>query len=223
MAGNIENPESIDMTSPSHASGKQLWENRGLLVPGVRAVMGQRFTPEECELAAPQLTRNVFERLGTAFHNKHVLEIGTGIGRFTPGLAERTTSLIGIDLSKNMLDRAKTAVTGRENVRLLQGNATRLPLKDNTVNGIFEFAVLVHLVSEYEFQQAISEAKRVLKPDGTMVLCGQLSQDNKTHMINPQFIHRPIAVYEQALHPLSLVNKRALESLGEKFTMLFFQ
>ena len=222
MVENIRKIPANDMTSPYKANGRQLWEARGL-VPEVRAVMGLRFTQEQCEQAAPLLISDVFNRIGATFMGQVVLEIGTGIGRFTTGIADRAALVVGVDLSRNMLDRTRTAVAGRDNVKLLQASATDLPVKNNVVNGIFEFAVLVHIVNDFDFRKAIEEAKRVLAPGGTMVLCGQLSRDNNTHMINPQFIHRPIEAYEQAVRPLTIAHRENLESLGEKFSMLFIR
>jgi SAM-dependent methyltransferase len=96
---------------------------------------------------------------------RRVLDIGCGTGRFAEALASRFQARVfGVDAEPEMV-----AVAGRRKGRGLafkQGRAEQLPFKE----GWFERATMVlvcHLVAR---PAAFAEARRVLRPDGRLVL-----------------------------------------------------
>lgn len=96
-----------------------------------------------------------------------VLEIAIGTGRNLPDYSLEAR-LTGIDLSPAMLRRARQRAVGigRE-VRLFVGDAQKLDLPD----GSFDTVVFsLALCSIPDDRVAISEAKRVLRPGGRLVL-----------------------------------------------------
>ena len=79
----------------------------------------------------------------------------------------------GVDLSREMLDRAKTHVTemGLSNVSLLERNITDLScFQDNSVDAVFSTMALHHLPDEGALIKTFSEVARVLKPGGGLYL-----------------------------------------------------
>jgi ubiquinone/menaquinone biosynthesis C-methylase UbiE len=97
------------------------------------------------------------------------LEVGVGTGRVAFPLQRRGCWVAGVDLSAAMMAvyRGKAAAAGLPAPRLLRGDATRLPLKDASVDVVIEVHVL-HLVPGW--RQAITEFRRVLAPGGAVVL-----------------------------------------------------
>ncbi|MGB8366032.1 MAG: ArsR/SmtB family transcription factor [Rhizomicrobium sp.] len=102
-----------------------------------------------------------------------LLDAGTGTGRMLELLAPHIRRGVGIDVSPEMLaiarDRLERARTHHCQVRL--GDLYRLPFPDGTPEQGFD-AVLFHQVLHYldDPQAAVSEAVRVLKPGGRVVV-----------------------------------------------------
>ncbi len=102
-----------------------------------------------------------------------LLDAGTGTGRMLELLAPHIRRGVGIDVSPEMLaiarDRLERARTHHCQVRL--GDLYRLPFPDGTPEQGFD-AALFHQVLHYldDPQAAVSEAVRVLKPGGRVVV-----------------------------------------------------
>ena len=97
-----------------------------------------------------------------------VVDIGCGAGTDLLVAARRTGPngrAIGVDMTEAMRRRAArgAADAGIENVDVREGDATRLPLDDGSVDVVISNGVL-NLVPEKK--RAIAEMARVLKPGG---------------------------------------------------------
>jgi ArsR family transcriptional regulator len=75
-----------------------------------------------------------------------VLDVGTGTGFIAAGLAPRADRVIAIDNSPAMLDvaRENLAQLGIDNVEIHEGDLTRLPINDNSVDAAVANMVLHH-------------------------------------------------------------------------------
>jgi SAM-dependent methyltransferase len=90
-----------------------------------------------------------------------VLDIGCGTGRTAAALADRGSRVWGIEPSPEM------AALARERVSTVKvAPAERLPFKD----AWFERAVMWLVIHLLDRPQAFAEAKRVLAPDGRLVV-----------------------------------------------------
>jgi SAM-dependent methyltransferase len=113
----------------------------------------------------------LWRRLGRAAAGRRVLELGAGSGRATALLAAGGAALVlALDLSPDMLARARARLTGCDNVRLLRADMRRLPLR-----GAFDLVVAAddpfsHLVDSADRQRALSAAADLLAPGGSLVL-----------------------------------------------------
>ncbi len=98
-----------------------------------------------------------------------VIDLGCGAGRFLRELAERKIPVIGIDISKGMLEKACLNQQSRKYFRsnLMAGDAIALPFH----RGLFSCIILIHLLHLLsDWKEVLSEAMRVLRPDGTLVM-----------------------------------------------------
>lgn len=75
------------------------------------------------------------QAIGTT-ENLRVLDIGTGIGVIASLLAERGHFVIVVDLSENMLGKAKKTRTSNLSVEFGNCVAENLPFKDNSVDAV---------------------------------------------------------------------------------------
>ena len=94
--------------------------------------------------------------------NGRVLEIGVGTGAIAIPLAERGRRVIGLDVSKAMLDRLR-AKEGAGEVAVAIADATWLPVADGAFRGAYCRWVL-HLIASW--RDAVGELCRVVEPGG---------------------------------------------------------
>ena len=112
-----------------------------------------------------------------------VLDVGCGAGTDLLLAARRVGPagrVIGVDMTPSMRNRARAgaAACGLANVEVLEGDATRLPVADGSVDVVISNGVL-NLVPEKE--RAAAEIARVLKPGGRAqiadIVIGELLPD----------------------------------------------
>jgi SAM-dependent methyltransferase len=116
------------------------------------------------------------------------LDVGCGVGRFTRVLADRTAHVHGIDVSTEMIERAKQLLASHGNVTLLQGDGTSLlPLPDASIDVAISFVVFQHIPDPAVTLGYLRELGRVLRPGGWTVF--QLSNDPSVH--RPHEDHKP--------------------------------
>lgn len=98
-----------------------------------------------------------------------MLDVGSGPGTITAGLARRVNHVIGLDLSADMVEAARRHVVGQgiANATFLTGSAYELPWDDNHFDVVYAHQVLQHLSDPVG---ALREAARVLKPGGFLAV-----------------------------------------------------
>ncbi|PSQ46395.1 SAM-dependent methyltransferase [Halobacteriales archaeon SW_6_65_15] len=95
------------------------------------------------------------------------LDLGCGNGRHAELLAERADRVVAADASRGVLETARERATSRGfDADLLQADAARLPLRDETVGLAVYVATLHHLPSRDARVGSLDELARVLTPEG---------------------------------------------------------
>ncbi len=96
--------------------------------------------------------------------NGRVLEIGCGTGASFPYYRDAVSELIATDPDPYMLERARkrAAAVGRP-IEIQQAPAEDLPFEDESFDTVVSVWVMCHARDP---AKALSEVKRVLKPDG---------------------------------------------------------
>jgi SAM-dependent methyltransferase len=94
------------------------------------------------------------------------LEIGVGTGRVGLDLASSGLELIGLDLSLPMLLRLRENAGGDVVLPIVQGDATRLPFRDDAFGAALASHVF-HLIPDFE--RAVAELVRVVRPGGCVL------------------------------------------------------
>lgn len=95
-------------------------------------------------------------------HNRLLLDLGCGKGRFASALRQQGARVIGLDRSLGMLAAAP-------NLPRVRASALRLPFANHTFDALYAVEVLQHLPFHLH-QSCIREAARVLKPGARLVL-----------------------------------------------------
>ncbi len=109
--------------------------------------------------------RRVMLRELRACEGDLVLDLATGTGDGARAIVEKGVSVTGVDISFNMIKRAKEKITGAP-YSVLAGSAYAIPLKSLT----FDSATCAFGIRNmHETSRALKEIYRVLKKGGTMV------------------------------------------------------
>ncbi len=118
------------------------------------------------------------QRLIPCWAGRVVLDVGCGSGLQTVQFARRAKHVVGIDISGSLVRKAqeKLGLRGLNNVTLIQGDATGLPLHDCSVDFVSAYGDVIGHIREYE--RAIAEMARVCRPGGTVTI----EYDNKWHL-----------------------------------------
>lgn len=106
-----------------------------------------------------------------------VADVGTGTGFVAAGVASRVARVLAVDASPAMLAvaRSNLETLGIVNVELIQGDAGRLPLEDDSVDAAFANMVLHHAEDPAAM---LADMARVVRPGGTVAICDEVEHDH---------------------------------------------
>jgi SAM-dependent methyltransferase len=138
------------------ASWKQKWDLHSFLVSGEK---------DYEELVAP-----VLERCGLCAAGEVMIELGCGAGRMTCTFARLYKRVMAIDISGEMLKRARVIDTRQENILWVRVGGTDLScVAGNSVDYLFSYLVLQHLPTDELVFGYVREFLRVLRPGGAFL------------------------------------------------------
>ncbi len=152
----------------------------GLAALGAVWTMRQRNNPAACpfgqrfflDLPRPFMRRETLVALLEPAPRERVLEIGPGTGYYSLDIVPRLApggQLDLLDIQQPMLDevRQRAASSGIANIQTTRGDAQALPFPDATFDAAFLVATLGEIPDK---GLALREVRRVLKPDGRLVV-----------------------------------------------------
>lgn len=120
-----------------------------------------------------------------------ILEVGVGTGLTLP-LYPKSCQVVGVDLAQSMLKEAEALIKKKniKNASVKLMDATKLEFPDNSFDGVL--GNLFISATTYP-EKALSEMKRVCKPNGTIVLMNHFKSENPL-----------IGAVENAFNPMAL-------------------
>jgi erythromycin 3''-O-methyltransferase len=124
---------------------------------------GDGADPSEAPRAVRRLVSTLAELLP---RGGVVLDVGNGLGAQDPLIAEvvRPKRLIALNITESQL-RAGRLRLAEANAQPVNGDATRIPLRNETVDGVISVEAAFHFASRARF---FTEAFRVLRPGGIL-------------------------------------------------------
>jgi len=126
------------------------------------------------ELAHKPLDRELLDRFAVNVRDLGpVCDLGCGPGHVARYLHDRGVNIFGIDLSPRMVEQARQLNPG---IEFKQGNMLSLDAAAKTWGGIVAFYSLIHIPHE-KMILALHELKRVLRPNGLLLLSFHLGQE----------------------------------------------
>lgn len=144
--------------------------------------------------------QNIKEILKNYDHPK-ILDIGAGTGAYAIPLANEGYDITVLELVKHNL---KVIEKNSNKVKCIQGNAIDLAkFADESFDIILLFGPMYHLTNEDDKIQALNEAKRVLKKDGTILI---------------QYIMNEYAIIRHGFKEREILN--SLDNIDENFHII---
>ena len=120
-----------------------------------------------------------------------LVDLGTGTGRVLELFAKQTKQLYGIDSSRDMLAIARATLekSNLQHAELRQADVYALPLADDSAD-----VVTIHQVLHFldEPQKALFEARRILKPNGKLLVVDFAPHDLEE--LRDQHAHRRLGI-----------------------------
>lgn len=107
-----------------------------------------------------------------------VADLGCGTGNAAEVLSPLVKRVIAVDRSVPMLSAARKRLSGVSNVEFVEGDLTDLPLSAGSVDAAVCVLVLHHVEKIVE---CLSEAKRVLRPGGQVLIVDMIEHDREAY------------------------------------------
>lgn len=98
----------------------------------------------------------------------NLLEIGPGPGLTTDLLRQRVQRMTALEIDPRLADALKHRMEGT-NVRVTEGDATKMPFDEGSFSAVISLTMLHHVPSPAVQDTLLREACRVLRPDGIFV------------------------------------------------------
>jgi ArsR family transcriptional regulator len=153
-----------------------------------------------------------------------VIDIGCGDGYLTLEAARWARSVVAVDRSEQVLERAKALAARRRvtNVQWKKGDLARLPMHDGSVDLALLSQALHHAA---DAEAVLTEAKRVLRPGGRVLVLDLREHDQAwvRSRFGDQRLGFKDSELEQLLHGAGLEDVRVTvgaRQTGDPFTVL---
>jgi len=105
---------------------------------------------------------------------ERILDLGCGYGRIAIPLAQAGYEVVGLDISKLMLDEAaRRSATAGTHIEWIQADLCHIPLSESSFDVVLCLWLTFHeLLEQREQLSALQEICRVLRPGGRALLDG---------------------------------------------------
>lgn len=144
-------------------------------------------------------------------HEHLVLDLGCGIGRFTPDLARLIAGrAVGVDPIRRLLEMAPQA-PGVEYLHMDEG---RIPLPADSADVVWICLVLGGL-NDHVLSRTVQEVQRVLRPEGLLVLAENTTDGTGSAL----WRFRPASTYENMFPSVALEHVLDYRDLGDRISV----
>jgi ubiquinone/menaquinone biosynthesis C-methylase UbiE len=117
------------------------------------------------------LQRNAMRSTLKNLEGDLALDLGCGIGRWSEKVFDRGLGVIGVDLSREMIKKARARLGRKKRgINFIVASADKLPFVNQIFDTIISVTVLQHITEDWRFKSATSEIARTVKHSGNVVL-----------------------------------------------------
>jgi ubiquinone/menaquinone biosynthesis C-methylase UbiE len=109
-----------------------------------------------------------------------VLDAGTGPGYIANAVAPKVTSVVGLDISKDMMENVQSCKL--HNQEFIEGDVRAIPYPAGYFDKVYARQVFHGLIASGDLNKATRECYRVLKEGGKFVLCEGVANTRGMHV-----------------------------------------
>jgi len=141
---------------------------------------GERYIPEvEGDIELEHIHRYLMAR--ELVKDRDVLDIASGEGYGSAMLAEVARSVVGVDISQDVVAHAERKYRKNNNLQFRIGSCEEIPLPSACVDVAVSFETIEH---HDQHEAMMAEIKRVLRPDGLLIMS---SPDKYEYSVAPGY------------------------------------
>jgi len=101
--------------------------------------------------------------------NSLILDCGCGTGLLFDYVADKVKMVVGLDISRGLLEKAKKRAEKFDNIHLVLADADHAPFKDNVFDVVFAVTLLQNMPNP---EETLAELKRVAEANAFLVITG---------------------------------------------------
>jgi GT2 family glycosyltransferase/2-polyprenyl-3-methyl-5-hydroxy-6-metoxy-1,4-benzoquinol methylase len=150
---------------------------------------GERFIPTK-ELVNDEIGIEHLHRYNSIIpfvEHKTVLDIACGEGYGAALLAKHAKKVTGIDIDEQCIHWATANyATASDTLHFITGSVNQIPLADSSIDVVVSFETIEHVDAATQ-AAFMAEVKRVLKPDGILIISTPNTENYSSHGHNNQF------------------------------------
>ncbi|KMO38960.1 hypothetical protein VQ02_11045 [Methylobacterium variabile] len=150
------------------ASTAAIFDRLAVEAPEAGVALYSLGDPDELAAATAELVGVI--RAWSPSASGRILDFGCGIGRVAIALADGAESVLGLDLSGQMIAEARRRAEGRGTVRFARNAAARLPVEPGAIDLFLAADSLPYVIHAGAFDSFMAEAARVLRPGGDLLV-----------------------------------------------------
>ena len=130
---------------------------------------GERFVP-----GSPEAKGEMWYEHWHRYHyvlplvaGKTILDVACGEGYGSALMSRYAARVTGVDVSPEAIAHGRSAYADRSNLQLIEASCTQMPFEAASFDMVLSFETIEHIHHQADF---LDEIKRVLKPDGVLIL-----------------------------------------------------
>ena len=196
------------------------WDERASR-PGLGPVTSSRYPPEKVPAASSDLVSFVLERTSKYFNGRSIIELGSGIGRFTSQLVRASARLTAVDMCPAMKQKLASAL-GKDwhRIRYIESFVEDLSVGQDVYDCAFSCLLFVHIVEESRLKSAIGRIKRLADK---IIMCEHVDTSAQSGASNFTRIW-PLEKYVELFSgDFELSDEYDYNYLGDRLKLLIFE
>ena len=172
---------------------------------------GERFLPDRMSGDIELEHRHRYLLAAELTIGKEVLDIASGEGYGSAMMARQARHVTGVDISPAAVQHAQRRYR-MDNLRFVSGSCASIPLPDCAVDVVVSFETIEH---HTEHEQMLREIRRVLRPDGLLVISSpdKAEYSDKPGYRNPFHVKE---LYKEEFRSLLTAHFRQVKLFGQR-------